>query len=383
MKRTLIIITLFVVIVGTAYGIMQYLSAQKESPKVKKAPEMLRYVKAQPIIYANVNTQVNSKGRVIAVASVEIVAEGSGKILEGDCSLKNGQNFQKGEILFSIYKDEVALALKARKSDFLNALASLLPDLKVDYPEKYPDMLQFFNAIDVQVDLPLFPVLESDQLKIFLASRSIFSDYYSIQKDELALKRYTVYAPFDGTYAAVYLETGAYTSMGGRVAKAIRTDVVEVEVAVDAENADFISIGDRVEVVGMGQWTARVERIAGYVDETTQSRMVYVKIENQKKMPIPGQYVSAFFSGKVLSNAMEIPRNAVFNSNEVYTIVDGRLRKREINVLKRNEKTFLINGIEEGEILVTQALIGVSDGAKVHQLDNVKQKGDQKKESQR
>lgn len=65
---------------------------------------------------------------------------------------------------------------------------------------------------------------------------------------------------------------------------------------------------------------------------------------------------------------MEIPRNAVFNNNEVFVIVDGRLQKRLINIIKVNEKTLLFNGIEEGKILVIQAMINVLEGTSVEVL---------------
>ncbi len=77
----------------------------------------------------------------------------------------------------------------------------------------------------------------NDQLKIFLASRNVISEYYNIQRDELQLQRRTVRAPFNGTYKEVYMETGAYTNTGGRVARAIRTDELELEVPLKRVDA--------------------------------------------------------------------------------------------------------------------------------------------------
>ena len=122
MKRILIIAISFAVIVGMAYGIMKYLVAQKELPAVRNAPELVRYVKTNNVVYSDIETEVVGKGRVLSISSVDVVAEGSGKILQGDIPLKIGQSFKKNDVLFSIYKDEVVLTLKARKSSFLNKL---------------------------------------------------------------------------------------------------------------------------------------------------------------------------------------------------------------------------------------------------------------------
>ena len=374
MKRTVIVVILFLVIVAMAIGIMQFLVAQKKMPDVVKAPEVIRYVKTEEVSYQDITTKVSGKGRVFSVATVDIMSEGTGKILKGDVPLKNGQSFKQGDILFSIYKDEVELALKARKSNYLNALANLLPDIKIDYAESYDTFLKFFNTIDVNKDLPKLPEVKSEQLKMLLAARNILSEYYSIVKDELSVKRYTVYAPFDGTYNSVNMEVGAFTNVGSRVATAISTSQVEVEVAVDAENSDFITIGDEVKLVGGGEWTGKVIRISGYIDASTQSLLVYVRIQSQAEMPLPGKYLTATFHGKKLNNVMEIPRNAVFNFDEIYTIVDGRLQKKMINVIKKNEETIIFNGLDEGATIVVQPLIGVSDGSKVSRLADAPKK---------
>ncbi|MFA9389766.1 MAG: efflux RND transporter periplasmic adaptor subunit [Prolixibacteraceae bacterium] len=379
MKRTIIIIILFAVIVAMSVGIMKFLSAQKKMPDVVKAPEIVRYVKTDDVHYGNIVTTVTGKGRVFALAKVDLISEGTGKILKGQVPLKNGQTFKKGNVLFSIYKDEVELALTARKSNFLNALANLLPDIKMDYSSSYELFTQFFNAIDVNKDLPQLPEIKSEQLKMLLASRNVLSEYYSIQKDELSVKRYTVYAPFDGSYSQVNMEVGAFTNVGSKVASAISTEQVEVEIAVDAENSDFINIGDEVKLEGNTSWMGKIIRISGYVDESTQSRLVYVGIDQKKNLPLPGQYLTATFHGKMLSQVMEIPRNAVFNFNEIYTIVDGRLKKRPIEIIKKNEETLIFSGLEEGIVVVVQPLIGVSDGSKVSRLADAPKK-DQGKE---
>ena len=65
---------------------------------------------------------------------------------------------------------------------------------------------------------------------------------------------------------------------------------------------------------------------------------------------------------------MEAPRNIVFNTDEVFVIVDNRLEKRVANIIKVNEKTLLFNGLKEGEILVMQPLINVLEGTLVERL---------------
>lgn len=358
-----------VFIVGLAYGLMKFLIAQKEEPRMRPSVVAQRFVKAVPVEYGSVNSPVSGRGRMSSVSEVDIIAEASGKILKGDINLKRGATFSKGQKLFTVYSDEAKLALQAKKSNFLNTLANLLPDIRVDYPQHEQAFMDFFNSIDFEKKLPELPDVEDSQLKVFLASRNVQSDYFSIQKDELQLKRYSVYATFNGTLTEVYLEIGSYTNMGGRVAHAVRTDQLEMEVPLQRFDADWVNIGDPVKVIaeitGL-EWTGRVIRKAQMVDENTQSRGIFVQLNPKPgQQVLVGEYLFAEFPGQSIGDAMEIPRTAVFNSNEVFIVNDGRLLKKEINVIKTNENTLVFNGIEDSLMLVTQPLINVLEGTPV------------------
>ncbi len=356
-------------IVGMAYGLMKFLISQKEEPKMRPTVVAQRFVKAVPVVYGAVNSPVSGTGRMSSISEVDIIAEASGKILKGDIMLKRGARFKKGQKLFSVYNDEAKLALQSKKSQFLNTLANLLPDIKVDYPQHEKVFMDFFSSIDFEKDLPDFPDVKDSQLKVFLASRNVQSDYFSIQKDELQLKRYSVYASFDGTLTDVYLEIGSYTNMGGRVAHAIRTDQLEMEVPLQRFDADWVKIGDLVKVTAAStglEWTGKVIRKAQMVDENTQSRGIFVQLSPKSGQEVlVGEYLFAEFPGQSIENAMEIPRTAVFNSNEVFIVDEGRLVKKQINVIKTNESTLIYNGVKEGLMVVTQPLINVLEGTPV------------------
>jgi multidrug efflux pump subunit AcrA (membrane-fusion protein) len=364
--RRIIVITTFIFIVGLAYGLMKFLIAQKEEPKARVAPSSLRIVKAEAVKYRSIKSSVSALGRLSSLAQVDMVAEASGKISISKISLKKGAAFKKGDILFIIYRDEAVLSLKSKKSLFLNTLANTLPDIRIDFPKSEEAFLNFFSSIDIGSSLPEFPVLKDDKLKVFLASRNVLSDYYSIRKDELQLKRHTVRAPFSGTYLDVYIEEGSYTNTGGRVATAIQTDKLELEVPVKKSDAVWVSLGDVVSLSRGDEphiWKGTVIRKGGYIDIETQQQAIYVSVINNKDpLLLPGEYFSAEFPGYVIDNSFEIPRNIVFNSDEVFIVNEGRLLRKTLNIIKINERTLIANGLEEGNMLVMQPLINVKEG---------------------
>ena len=370
--RRIVIVVSVIFILGLAYGLMKFLEAQKEAPPVRRPVEARRFVKFEPVRYTNIHSEVSETGRLASVAEVDIIAEASGSIEAGKVALKKGASFTKGDVLFVVYPDEAILSLKARKSQYQNTLATILPDMNIDFPEMVDAFRDFFSSISVDRPLPPLPEISNDQLKIFLASRNVISEYYSIQRDELQLQRRTVRAPFNGTYKEVYLETGAYTNTGGRVARAIRTDEMELEVPLKRVDASWVRIGDPVLVHSEKRdlnWKGKVIRISPYVDEGTQRQEIFVQIPFDRKKPLlAGEYLLATFPLRPILGVMEIPRNSVFNSDEVFVIKNGRLAKRQINVVKENDRTLIFNGLSEGDSVVVQQLINVSEGTMV-QID--------------
>jgi len=374
--RRIVIVVSVIFILGLAYGLMRFLIAQKEEPPVRRSIESRRYVKVEPVKYKSISSSISKPGRLSSIAEIDIVAEASGKIEAGNISLKKGASFSKGDVLFVVYPDEALLSLKARKSQYQNTLASIIPDLVIDFPEDEESFGQFFASIDVDKPLPPMPEIEDNKLKIFLASRNVISEYYNIQRDELQLKRRTVRAPFNGTYKEVYMELGAYTNTGGRVARAIRTDHLELEVALTIVDAAWINKGDPVSITSENtsySWKGKVIRKSQFVDENTQSQTIFISIPYNHKQPLlAGEYFKAQFPVRPIEGVMEIPRNSVFNSDEVFVARSGRLAKEKINIIKVNESTLIFNGLTEGDSVVVQQLINVSEGTLV-QVDKGEQ----------
>jgi RND family efflux transporter MFP subunit len=348
---------------------MRFLITQRADPPTRRIIEAKRFVQMEPVKYTTIISPVSERGRISSVTEIDLVAEASGKILQGDIPLKKGAEFKKGDLLFTIYPDEAVLALKAKKSLFLNTLATMLPDISIDFPQYEEAFKAFFSSVQISEALPEFPDVNDEKLRIFLASRNVPSDYYNIRKDELQLSRHAVRAPFDGSLTDAFMEVGAYTNTGGKVANAIRTDELELEVPLEQIDAEWVKINDPVTIHSDKRslsWKGKVIRKSQFVDENTQSQSVFIKIQNNGSASLlSGEYLKATFPGHPIYNAMEIPRNAVFNTNEVFIIRNGRLQNKIINIIKINESSLIFNGLLPGDSLVVQPLINVFEGTVV------------------
>jgi HlyD family secretion protein len=360
------IIVLVLMLVG-AYLIMTFLTGFRKTPVKRPQQEVKRYVRAQKVAYRDIESNVTAAGRLSSTQQVDVITEVQGQIMTGRVPMKKGQSFKRGDLLFKVYDEQARLGLLSRKSRFLNAIANLLPDFKVDFPSSYPLWSRFLDIINIEKDLPPLPKIESTKEKIFLAGRNILSDYYTIKSEEVRLKKYAITAPFSGTFTDVMLEVGSVANPGSRIAKIIRTDKLELEVPLKVKNADWVKKGDLVQVAtedGSREWQGKVARKSQFIDADSQSISIFVALESTPENPLYlGLYLKAIFPGVMVRNAMQIPRNAVFNNNEVFIVKDGRLSKQEIRIHKVDEKTLIFSGLSEGWDLVVEPLINATENS--------------------
>lgn len=368
-KRKIIIIVSGIAIIAFSFFSMQWLSGMKKLPPKQAPREVVRYVKADLIKYQNHNISIHATGRVISNADVSLIAEVRGELLTGDVSFMVGESFKKGDLLVKI-DDSIELNnMRSRKSSFLNAVASMLPDLNQSFPNEYKEWAQFLNSIEIEKDLPPLPEISTPQERIFMASRNILANYYNIKSAEANFESYHIYAPFDGTIVEVNLQEGAVANPGSRLGRIINTKNLELEVPVEVDDAQWLKVGQKVLIYNESKtsnWTGRIIRKPESVNPGTQSINIFVSINASKGNPVyQGEYLIAEFAGVKLHNVMEISRNAVFNGNEVFVIEDSLLIKEIVNIQKINRDKLYFDGLEEGIYVVSEPLINAVENTHV------------------
>jgi len=368
-KRKLIIIISGIAIVAFSFFSMQWLGGLKAAPERKPAEQIQRYVKAESVKYSDIFTSVEAMGRVTSQTEVSLIAEVRGKIITEKIDFKLGESFKKGDLLVKIDDSIELYNMKSKKSSFLNNVASVLPDLKTSLPESYNKWNSFLQIVDIDKELPELPKMESAQERIFMASRNVLTNYYSIKSAEANFESYRIYAPFDGTITEVNLEKGAIANSGTKLGKIINTVNLELEVPVDLEDSKWLKEGQKVDVYNDGKtskFVGKIVRKAQDVNPNTQSINVYVSLNSSKNNPIyKGEYFTAVFAGVKLSGVMEIPRSAVFNQNVVFTVENGLLTQRVINVKKINKDKLYFIGLAEGTNVVAEPLINATENSSV------------------
>lgn len=372
--RKVAVVGVAVLILGGGFIAMKQFAGMKELPPERPKKASVNYVKVDPVSYREMDTEVVAYGRITSSQTLNVIAEVGGRLLSGSVPLKPGMNFRKGQILCRIYGEEARLTLQSRKSEFLNLIASSLPDLKIDYAEDFPTWQSYFESIEMDQPLKPLPEISSSKLKTFLATKNILRDYYNIKSLEENLRKYTIYAPYDGSISSINFEVGTIVSPGTNIASIIRTDELELEIPVEIEDVKWIEENAAVEVMsedGSQAWIGQVARVADYVDPNTQSINVYVKVNAGPDSGLyDGMYLKTVIPGSRLESAMEIPRRVLQNDDEVFVVDGGVLKTRRVKIEKISRDQVLIsplesNGLNEGDSLVIEAPANAIENMKV------------------
>ncbi|MEM6262833.1 MAG: efflux RND transporter periplasmic adaptor subunit [Bacteroidota bacterium] len=373
--RLVLSILAAVLVLFIGYKTMTILATRPPEVSSFSFKESQRVVAVKPVVYEARELELSSMGRVLASQTATLAAEAGGEILSGSVPLKVGQAFRKGQVLFKIDEETARLALFARKSNFQTTIATLLPDLKIDFPEAFQKWNAYFEALSMDESLSALPEVSNTREKVFFSSKGVFNQYYDIKSEEERLSRYVVRAPFDGAVWEVLLETGSRAAPNSQVVRIIRAGQVEVEAPVPVNNLKTLKVGMKVLVqdeAEQQEWAGRIARVGAKLDPATQSVNLYVRFQPGSTKILDGQYLKVVVPGTQVREVMAIPRSALFNQNQVYTVEDSLLRIRSVKIETLSKEAVYFSGLPKGELVVVEPLINAYDQMRVlpEQVEN-------------
>lgn len=300
----------------------------------------------------NIQSEIRMTGRVKAVDQIQLFSEVQGVLTGGDRPFRTGVRFQEGEVLIRIDDTEASLALNAQRSRFLTTLTSVLSTIKLDYPDEYDVWSGWAEAFDPTEPLPELPETGNRQLRLFLTSRGIMEQYYSIQSAEYRLTKYELRAPFTGELEGADLTPGNLVQPGVQLGT-FTGDKMELETYVSRIDLDYISTGDAVMLQSKAlaePLEGVIDRIGTAVDSETQAFPVFVALSS----PVlkPGLYLEGSASGRVFSNVTEIPRNLLSRSNTVLIAENGTATHKPVTPLQFKKESVIVSGISEADSLI-------------------------------
>jgi len=353
-------------IIGVGIFLMSFLSGFKEEQKKEKPAVKAKTVEAM-LLSPNDNTaDVTVFGRLTSAQPVILTSEVEGTLVKGDILFRPAQKFSKGELLLKIDDSQMTLDVQSAKSDFLNALAQVLPEIKIDFPDKYDIWQKYFSSVTFDKNLPDMPEVNNQKIKLFLTRYGVFKLYFTVKNLEIKHQKYYFYAPFNGAVTDAGFREGSVARPGTRLGEIINLDAMEVEVPVQAADLQWLNRNGNVTLTSdsiTDTLNGKIARIGSAIEERTQTIKVFIKPSGNIDAAYNGLFFKAVIPGKIVENSVRVPRKSIYKGEYVYTIKDGKLNLEKLNIV-RGEPDFVLaaNTFAKGDILVTEILQGVSPG---------------------
>ena len=336
-------------------------STRKESNK-REARTVARAVETRPLAFGDLTLSVQGNGVIESERTLNFVSEVPGRIIFARNDLKDGTFVREGEVVVRIDARDLENQLYGLRSDFMNAVASVLPELQLGDAMIWRKWFDYFNGLDIDKPLPELPEIANAQEKIKISTRNIIGKYYEIRNQEIRLAKHTIRAPFTGYVESAGIIENSFVGQGQRLFTL--SDAANMVVAVpllisETENIDFSSTPEVAVYAEEGAAQPKVGRITRkqtVVDRNSQTLNVFVTFKNAGLDPhfLPGNYVHVEIEGRVLENVATVPRHLLNGESHILTMEDGTLERREVNVVAYHRDLAVIeNTIPEGTVIVT------------------------------
>ncbi len=189
-----------------------------------------------------------------------------------------------------------------------------------------------------------------------------------------ALEDTVVRAPFAGIVAQRLAQPGERVAVDGKILSLVDLGELEVEAAIPASDIPGVRLGQDVAFVVEGfedrRFTGRIDRIAPAAIAGSRSIMVYAVVPNRDGLLRSGMFAKGHVTiGR--RDALVLPIGAIREEADgamVYTVVEGALQKRRVELGVRDETqgiVEIVSGLEPGVSVVKVNLGTLRAGARV------------------
>ena len=386
MKMAKILLPLLVVLLGlgAAVTLIRSKSEVERSSPVSKPP----LVRVMEVEMAELRLTVESQGTVQPRVESSLVAQVSGRIDWVSTDFAEGGFFTQGQELVRIEERDFRLAVAQAEAQVAQATVQLeLEQAEAELAsEEWGELVEGEPS-----DLALRrPQLAEAQARLQAAQASL-------EQAELDLERTRIRAPFAGRVRSTEVDLGQFLSRGIVLARIYSTDAVEIRLPVTKEQIAFLNLGPQL-VLRSGDeagpsvsirgrigdktydWPGYIVRTGSEFDPRTRMLPLFARVDDPygkarevAGAPLPvGLFVEAVIEGRLLENAVTVPREALRADNQLLIVdAESRLRFRDVKPFRiERDSAVLVGGLEDGDRVCISQLDTVIDGMEVRTIDS-------------
>ncbi|WP_378186478.1 efflux RND transporter periplasmic adaptor subunit [Aquimarina sp. W85] len=360
--RKIILTVLGIVLIIVAFFGAQSIINSKKRPAAKPT-KVVKTIFVDTVQNSTIPIMISANGNLTAKQRLELFAEVQGVFRGGSHLFRTGQKYKKGQTLIRIDAAEYYASVQSSKSNLYNLITSIMPDLRLDYPEVYPKWQQYLSAFDLSKSTPALPEISSEKENYFISGRNILTSYYNVKNLEQRLSKYRIVAPFQGVLTEALVTEGTLIRQGQKLGTYIETGVYEMEVAIPKAYGNLIELGKSVTLTDLDQdkdYTGTVSRINASVNQTSQTITAYIELKDANLRE--GMYLEAQLEAKNESNAIQIDRNLLQEGNKIFIVKDSILDLIDVQPTYFGEQKVVLKGVPDQTVILAKSVPGAYAG---------------------
>lgn len=349
MKRIVTIIIVLVVIGGLSYPKVKPLfssSGEGQTAAVSAGNSILE-VEAVEVGYETIDDEIFSSGTIQANEVVELSAEASGIIT--DIYFEEGREVQEGDLLLKINDSE--LQAQKQRAEFRLNLAEQREERQRRLLERGGISQEDYDATLNEVN-----VLRSE-----------------IQLINAQIDKTEIHAPFSGVIGLKYVSVGSYIGPNTRIASLQEVDPIKIDFSVPERYIARVTVGDRIIYTVQGvdsTFTGEVYAIEPRINTETRTLQIRAISENSGNLLYPGAFANITLILDEIDDALMIPSISIIpglNSQKVFVVNNGVVEEKIIRSgIRNSEKVQVVEGLQQGDVVLTTGLLQVRPGMEVN-----------------
>lgn len=314
-------------------------------------------VSAMDIKYVNWQTELKASGSTRAVLGVNITTESAGMVK--NIYFSPGSFVKKGDLLAELNLDPEKAQLNVLKANAKLANINYVRD-KAQYA---------INAISKAV-------LDTDVANLESANAQV-------AQQEAIIAQKTIRAPFTGQLGISNIYPGQYLSPGDKVTMLQTLDPIFVDFYIPQQSLHQLKKGQFASVSIQSHpkkaFIGKITAIDPGVDPNVRNVQVEATIPNAAFMLAPGMFVSVYIETGKPKAYLTLPQSAIsFNpyGDIVYVLKDvGKDKQGNPTLMakqrfvvtgeKRGDQITVLEGLKEGEKIVTSGQLKLHNGSLV------------------
>lgn len=350
MKRIIIAVLIIIVAGG---GIALVLSNNKKKNAAKTAIVAAGggavSVRTATIKKAPIDLDFSVNGTFAPNQELNFLSENAGRVTK--IFVEEGSRVSKGQVLARIDAEIINTDKETAEANLQNAIRD---------EARYASSFKTGGVTQQQLDQAKLAV-ENARLRLQSAARRV-SDA-------------NIKSPINGIVNKKYIEVGAFVNaQGTQMFELVDVSKLKLKVNVNESQVASLKIGDKVQIKSnvfpADDYTGTITFIAAKADNSLNFP-IEIQVENNGKHDIKaGMYGTAIFKFPKQAPILTIPRGSFVgsvSSNQIFVLENGNTARLRKVIAGRiiGDNVEVIQGLQEGETVITSGQINLVDGSAV------------------